>query len=142
LSTEAKVLDQDFYADGDKNQAAENFDFVFKEMTESFSDDIADVGQGEGDYADQADGKHDGMGDQRKGKSYRQRVDACGDAENQQGDQAGWIRGFLFNLFNLEGFIDHFSPDNDQQNKGQPMIVDTDKAFKGFSGRKPQERHQ
>ena len=39
-----QMADEDFDANGDENQAAENFDFVFEEMADFLADFIADVG--------------------------------------------------------------------------------------------------
>jgi hypothetical protein len=47
-----QVLEDDFSADGDKDEAAGGFDFTFEEMAEFFSDKDAEVRQNEGYGAD------------------------------------------------------------------------------------------
>ena len=79
-----QVAKQDFRADGDEDDTADGFGFVFKEMTEFLADEYAQVREGEGYKTNDYDGGGDGGRNKRKRDTDCQGVDTCGDGQNQQ----------------------------------------------------------
>lgn len=123
-----QVGDQDFEADADEDESADDFDFVFEEMACAFADFPSGQTDDKGDDADEGDGLVDKRRDQRQGDADDEGVDAGGDAEGQQDAEPGRIVGFLAGFSHLEGFINHLAADKGQQDKGQPVVIRGDIA--------------
>lgn len=123
-----QVGQQDFEADADEDEAAEDFDFVFEEMACAFADFPACHADDKGDGADEGDGLVDKGRDQRQGDADDEGVDTGGDAEGQQDAEPGGVVWFLAGFFHLEGLINHLAADEGQQDEGQPVVIRGDIA--------------
>jgi hypothetical protein len=51
------VLKQDFGGDGDKNDPADSFNFIFKEVAETFADEDAGIAENKSRKANDNDGQ-------------------------------------------------------------------------------------
>ncbi len=113
------MLDKDFDADSDKNDAAEEFHVDAFDFTEAITADNAEQGKREGDETN-----HEGW-----------EIDAClqechADPDSQSVDTGGYTQGdqgFVGKrrdggFFFLEGFVDHFASQKPEQNEGNPVV--------------------
>ena len=138
----AEVLQQDFQSDKNQNATARYDGTVFVFQTEHIADFQTDAGQKEGDDADDSDRPPDAdcRGSQREGNADRQRINTG--CHGQQ--QHGFEREGVIDLLALTGdaLPEHVSADQDQQDKGDPVVEPGDVGGEGRAEQPAQRRHQ
>ena len=71
------MFDQYFYSNSYKNNPARNFNFIFKEMSYSVADIVADKTQNKGDDPDEQDRCNNGYIKKGKTYSHNHGIDTC-----------------------------------------------------------------
>jgi hypothetical protein len=140
-SLEEQVLDQDFCANSYENDAADGFHSALEEMSESLADVDAEIGQDEGYQSYDYYCNDDGTGYKRKSYADRQGVDTGRDRQYKQDENIRRIR-ILFDGFDLQGLINHFSANRGQKSESDPMVIMCYVFSQGQTGQRADQGHE
>src|SRR5687767_8487323 len=132
------MFDQDLEAERDEHRAAEHFEPRSEAVSEASGSKARWEGQSERNESDARDCQKEWKLQHRQSHSDRQRVDGCGDPENQERSNAKVSR-LLVIVVPAQALTNHPRPDEGQQRKRDPVIPRRD-FREEFSSRDPSQR--
>lgn len=121
--TSADSSDEDFDADSDQDDAAENRSFSGKKCAEFFTDLNADRTDDKGDHSDDqgTDRSHQAV-IFRNGKSHGQGINGCGNSLQEKSQRAEPGKAVLFfgTVTEPNSFYEHFPSDEQKEQQSNP----------------------
>ena len=119
------MLEQNFEADQNQDNAADQLGLGFVARAEEIADLETDCGEQERRNADERDGQRNvDVGQQGKRDADGQRVDARGQRQNKHGLDAE--RSVAVGLLLGQALLDHARADGSQQDEGDPVVKGCD----------------
>ena len=138
---DAEVLEQDLQADEDQDDAARELRLGLVLEAEQIADLQSRGGTDERRYADQTDRqRHIDVRQQRERDADGQRVDACG--QRQQEHRLEAERVVAVGLFLGQALLDHARADGGQQHERDPVVKGCDVLLERRAQKKSDGRHQ
>ena len=130
----AKMFVDDSQPDGNEKDAAEHLHPLAQQYSRPFAEKDPRHGEKGADNADDYTGIEDGLSLHADDETHRQRVDAGGHGQGDQGEAARGVPAEAVLFVGGEGIPYHLAADQGKEGQSHPVIVIADPGFHVFPG--------